>query len=61
MTTKTWTNTFFFNGEELGRGIWIFGKYNETTEAVVDPQVEVIDLTGRVAGHQYVGISGLGP
>ena len=61
MTTKTWTNTFFYNGEELGRGIWNFAKYNQTNDTVVDSQVEVIDLTGPVAGQQYVSISGLGP
>ena len=31
MTTYNWTTTFFYEGEELGRGTWIFGKNQTNT------------------------------
>ncbi len=49
-----WTTMLLGDKQEvLGRSYLNFGGKNQ--------QVEVIDLTGPVLGHQYVNISGIGP
>ncbi len=61
MTSQNWTTMIYEKEDVLGVSYYSFGQQNQTNETVVDSRVEVIDLTGPVAGHQYVSISGLGP
>ena len=62
MTSQMWTTKFIEDDLVLGESYMNFGGKNQTTnDTVFESQVEVIDLTGPVLGHQYVNVSGIGP
>ena len=60
MTSQTWTTTFFYKDEELGRGVW-GGDGNNQTNSTSDEDsnipLKVHDLTGPEYGSQYVHLS----